>query len=37
MVANHKLRSLHDELKKEYMELVDLCVCSDPHFASLSV
>jgi len=25
MVANHKLRSLHDELKKEYMELVDLC------------
>jgi len=25
MVANHQLRSLHDELKKEYMELVDLC------------
>ncbi|QRV83188.1 proteasome activator pa28 beta subunit [Ceratobasidium sp. AG-Ba] len=25
VVANHKLRSLHDGLKKEYMELVDLC------------
>ncbi|KEP49921.1 proteasome activator pa28 beta subunit [Rhizoctonia solani 123E] len=25
MVANHKLRSLHEDLKKEYMELVDLC------------
>ncbi|KAG9119358.1 hypothetical protein FRC07_005656 [Ceratobasidium sp. 392] len=25
IVANQTLRSLHDELKKEYMELVDLC------------
>ncbi|CAE6418692.1 unnamed protein product [Rhizoctonia solani] len=25
MVANHKLRTLHEDLKKEYMELVDLC------------
>ncbi|KAL5639333.1 hypothetical protein ACGC1H_006743 [Rhizoctonia solani] len=25
MVANHKLRSVHDDLKQEYMELVDLC------------
>ncbi|CCO35503.1 proteasome (prosome, macropain) activator subunit 3 (PA28 gamma [Rhizoctonia solani AG-1 IB] len=26
MVANHKLRTLHDGLKNEYMELVNLCV-----------
>ncbi|CAE6386877.1 unnamed protein product [Rhizoctonia solani] len=25
MVANHKLRTLHDDLKNEYMELVNLC------------
>ncbi|KAJ1301715.1 hypothetical protein OPQ81_008948 [Rhizoctonia solani] len=25
MVANHKLRALHEDLKREYMELVDLC------------
>ncbi|CAE6402081.1 unnamed protein product, partial [Rhizoctonia solani] len=25
MVANHKLRNLHEDLKKEYIELVDLC------------
>ncbi|KAG8698164.1 hypothetical protein FRC09_007393 [Ceratobasidium sp. 395] len=25
IVANQQLRSVHDELKKEYMELIDLC------------